>query len=183
MIIQCGPSLARLQARDERPGSGELIDPLVPVENAALFDDLAVGRTISLRSALQGAEVVKAGHLDEPAPLATVNATLWDVAQRCARLSSLRRARERAGRHAAHGVMSRSCGFPGSRCAEAVTGMGGREEVARQVMGEEVDRSEGFGEQLLVRRGRRHRITGQLLEGLVLDRRLSHLASQQIRVD
>jgi hypothetical protein len=83
-----------------------------------LFDDLdeetwrLVGRTISLRSALQRAEVVKAGHLDEPAPLATANATLWDVAQGCARLSSLRRARERAGRHAAHGVMSRSGGFP-----------------------------------------------------------------------
>jgi hypothetical protein len=66
-----------------------------------LFDDLdeetwrLVGRARALRSALQKAEVVKAGHLDESALLATVNATLWDVAQRCARLTSLRRARTR----------------------------------------------------------------------------------------
>ncbi|WP_326794045.1 hypothetical protein OHA79_52520 (plasmid) [Streptomyces sp. NBC_00841] len=39
-------------------------------------------------------------------------------------------------------------------------------------------------DELFVRRGRRHRTTGRLLDGLVLDRRLSHLASlldQQIR--
>jgi hypothetical protein len=67
-----------------------------------IFDDLdhetwpLVGRATSLRTALQRAEVVKAGHLDEPALLATLNATLWDVAQRRARLTSLRRARKRA---------------------------------------------------------------------------------------
>ncbi|MFI7405974.1 hypothetical protein ACIBW9_36840 [Streptomyces sp. NPDC049541] len=76
-----------------------------------LFDDLdeetwrLVGRTRSMRSALQRTEVVKAGLLDEPALLAAVNATLWDVAQRCARLTSLRRARERAGAYDLGGLL------------------------------------------------------------------------------
>ncbi|MGI3225014.1 hypothetical protein ACRJ4B_14920 [Streptomyces sp. GTA36] len=76
-----------------------------------LFDDLdeetwrLVGRTRSLGSALQRAEVVKAGHLDELALLATANSTLWDVAHRCARLTSLRRARERAGAYDVGGLL------------------------------------------------------------------------------
>ncbi|WP_405969033.1 hypothetical protein OG496_00455 [Streptomyces sp. NBC_00988] len=76
-----------------------------------IFDDLdhetwpLVGRATSLRAALQKAEVVKAGHLDEPALLATLNATLWDVAQRCARLTSLRRARQRADAYDTGGLL------------------------------------------------------------------------------
>nr|WP_163016906.1 hypothetical protein [Streptomyces chartreusis] len=76
-----------------------------------LFDDLdedtwqLVGTAKALHTALRGAEVVKAGHLDEPALLATVTATVWDVAQRCARLTSLRRACEHADSYDAGGFL------------------------------------------------------------------------------
>ncbi|WP_405576180.1 hypothetical protein [Streptomyces sp. NBC_01092] len=76
-----------------------------------LFDDLdedtwqLVGTARALHAALRRVDVVKAGHLDEPALLATANATLWDVAQRCARLTSLRRAREHAGSYDVGGVL------------------------------------------------------------------------------
>lgn len=76
-----------------------------------LSDDLdeetwhLVGRARSLRSALQQAAVVKAGHLDELTLLATANATLWDVAHRCARLTGLLRARERAGAYDVGGLL------------------------------------------------------------------------------
>ncbi|MGV9934095.1 hypothetical protein ACWDY4_26520 [Streptomyces olivaceoviridis] len=110
-----------------------------------LFDDLdeetwqLVGPTRSLRSALQRTEVVKAGHLDEPALLATVNAPLWDVAQRCARLTSLRRARERAGTYDVAGLLpAQTVQQTGEVLAEARSAldspMGDLEELARHVV-------------------------------------------------
>jgi hypothetical protein len=91
-----------------------------------LLDDLdeetwrLVGRARALRSALQRAEVVKAGHLDEPALVATVHGQRHAVGcgpavmgirdfkepyQRCARLTSLRRARERADAYDPGGLL------------------------------------------------------------------------------
>ncbi|MFI1769521.1 hypothetical protein ACH41H_47040 [Streptomyces sp. NPDC020800] len=113
-----------------------------------LFDDLdeetwrLVGRARALRSALQRAEVVKAGHLNEAALLATVSATLWDVAQRCARLTSLRRARERAGAYDTGGLLpAQTMQQTGEVLAEARAAldspMGNLEELARHVL--EVD--------------------------------------------
>lgn len=113
-----------------------------------LFDDLdeetwrLVSRARALRSALQRAEVVKAGHLDEPALLATVNATLWDVAQRCARLTSLRRARERANAFDTGGLLpAQTVQQTGKVLAEARAAldspMDNLEELARHAL--EVD--------------------------------------------
>ncbi|MFE6946689.1 hypothetical protein [Streptomyces chartreusis] len=76
-----------------------------------LFDDLdedtwpLVGQTRGLRSALTRIAAVKASHLDERALLATANITLWDVAQRCAQLTSLRRSLERAGAYDVGGLL------------------------------------------------------------------------------
>ncbi|MFF4402759.1 hypothetical protein [Streptomyces sp. NPDC001480] len=85
------------------------------------------------------ADFAKAVHLDEPALLATVDATLWHVAQRCARLASLRRARERAGAYGVRGLLpAQTVQQTGEVLAEARaaldTPMGHLEDLARHLL-------------------------------------------------